>query len=82
MTTSTTGAFEQLKKCGEDLLNTALEYHRLANINGISGAVIWLTGVDGEMVIVTRGEYKETLLRNIEYRGPSKSFGHSLEDEV
>jgi hypothetical protein len=72
---------EELQECGQRLLDVALEYHALANKNGITGAVIWLTGSDGEMVIVTRGEYRETLMRNIEYRGPARHFGYSV-DEV
>lgn len=71
---------DELKECGQRLLDTALEYHAIANKLGIVGAVIWLMGSDGEMVIVTRGEYRDTLLRNIEYRGPARHFGHSVDD--
>ena len=70
----------ELKEIGQRLLDVALEYHEAANRAGVSGAVIWLTGSDGEMVIITRGEYRDTLMRNIEYRGPAVSFGHSIDD--
>ena len=64
----------ELKELAQRLLDTALQYRDLANKEGIHGAVIWLTGMDGEMVIVTRGEYREQLLSNIIERGPSVGF--------
>lgn len=72
---------KELKECGQRLLDTAIEYHAIANKLGVVGAVIWLGGSKGELVIITRGEYKEQLLRNIEFRGPTRYFGHSVEEE-
>ena len=74
-------SLSDVQECGQRLLETALEYWEVTNKNRISGAVILLKGSDGELVIVTRGEYREQLLRNIEYRGPTVSFGHSVEEE-
>ncbi len=74
-------SMETINECGNRLLETALEYRDRANNLGISGAVIWLKGSDGAMVIVTRGEYREQLLRNIENRGPAVHFGHSVDEE-
>lgn len=47
---------------------------------GIGGALAWVEfGADG-LVIYTRGEYRETLLRNIPEVGPVHHFG-AADDE-
>lgn len=69
----------ELKELAQRLLDTAVEYNEMANKEGIHGAVIWLTGSDGELVIVTRGEYRERLMRNIQETGPTRSFGYAKE---
>lgn len=42
---------------------------------GMSGAVIWLLSTDGSLVLFTRGEYRDVLMRNIQEIGPSRFFG-------
>jgi hypothetical protein len=71
---------EELQTLGQKLLDTAVEYNILANKIGMYGAVIWLSGTDGELVIITRGEYKDRLLYNIERTGPTRYFGHTVEE--
>lgn len=55
-----------LKAAGDELLRSAMaywqEYHRVTG----SGAVVWLSDTDGRLVILTRFEYRWTLLENIE----------------
>lgn len=70
---------KELMECGQRLLDAALEYRALANKYGVEGSVIWLKGTEGEMVIVTRGEYRDQLLRNITERGSTLSFGCSVD---
>lgn len=41
----------------------------------MGGAISWVKDTEGGMVIFTRGEYSEQLLRNIENCGPVTHFG-------
>jgi hypothetical protein len=68
----------ELQQVGQKLLEAASEYWIAAHKAGVAGAVIWLKGADA-LVIFTRGEYQEQLLRNIEEKGPTIQFGHSTE---
>lgn len=53
-----------LEAKAQQLLDAAHEYWK-ASSRVAPGAVRWLTGEDGSLVIFTRGEYREELLRNI-----------------
>jgi hypothetical protein len=66
---------DQLLALARKLLDTALEYRSLANQTGLPGAVIWVEDVEtGEVVIVTRGEYKHVLLNNIPKKSETAFF--------
>jgi hypothetical protein len=69
-----------LQKVGEEFLEAGQRYWEAAHKAGISGAVIWLS-VDGATCIYTRGEYRDVLLRNVDYMGPAVSFGAAKDDE-
>lgn len=71
---------DDLNKVGQKLLEAAQEYWEAAHKAGISGAIIWLSDTDGKTVIFTRGEYKQTIMNNIDRLGPTKHFG-AMTDE-
>ena len=79
---SASGTNAELRMVGEDLLEAARRYWEAAHRHGVSGAVIWLQGMDGRLVIVTRGEYKETLMRNIDHLGPAYMFGAAVDPDT
>ncbi len=64
-----------LAEVGDRFLEAGREYWKAAHKAGIDGAAIWLISEDGEMVIFTRGEYRYTLMGNIEQIGPARAFG-------
>lgn len=53
------------RAAGQKLLDAAHEFWRACHAEGQSGAVQWLTGTLGEVVIFTRGEYRDQLMTNI-----------------
>lgn len=70
-----------IEKTGDDhfdagnfLLNAAKQFWSACHKAKQYGAVQWLLGENGELLIFTRGEYKSTLLNNIEMYGPTKHF--------
>lgn len=71
---------EELQVLGKKLPDAAVEYNKMANKMRMCGAIIWLSGSDGELVIVTRGEYKDRLLDNIKRTGPTHYFGYTAEE--
>ena len=50
----------------QKLLDAAYDFWEDANSHGQYGAVQWLTGTNGELIIFTRSEYRESLMKNIE----------------
>lgn len=56
-------------------------YFEAAHKAGIGGAVIWTEDTEHGLVIFTRGEYRETLLRNIPELGPVVQYGAAAGDE-
>ena len=48
------------------LLDAAHEFFSACHEEGQYGAVQWLTGTTGELVIFTRGEYRDRLMANIQ----------------
>lgn len=56
----------ELAEVGRALLDAAMEYYDAYRRAGLGGAVVWLQDTDGRLVILTRGEYRDTLMRNIE----------------
>ena len=56
---------EKRQAAGQKLLDAAQEFWDACHQEGQYGAVQWLTGTNGELVIYTRGEYRERLMANI-----------------
>lgn len=56
----------KLRAAADKLMAAATEYYNTYRDHGLVGAVVWVKDSDGSMVILTRGEYRETLMRNIE----------------
>ncbi len=48
------------------LLNSAAAFFASESVHGMRGAVKWVEGADGALVIFTRGEYREQLLRAVD----------------
>lgn len=67
-----------LKGSAQNLLDVALRYRDEANKAGVYGAVIWLQADNGALVVITRSEYRETLMQNIhDLGGAPMQFGSS-----
>lgn len=62
----------ELKDAAEKLLEASHRYYDLMRRHGLAGGCVWLTSQSGAMVIFTRGEYRERLLRNIEMEMDAK----------
>jgi len=68
----------ELEASARALLEAARLYREQANRSGVRGAVIWLQGIDGSLVVFTRGEYRDQLMENISMLGGSPiAFGMS-----
>jgi hypothetical protein len=53
-------------EAGQKLLDAAAEFWKACHEEGQYGAVQWLEGTGGELVIFTRGEYRQQLMSNVE----------------
>lgn len=56
---------EKRRAAAQKLLDAAHDFWGACYQEGQFGAVQWLTGTTGELVIFTRGEYREQLIANI-----------------
>ncbi len=56
----------ELDRLGQALLTAALAYRKALSMQAAATAVVWVEYPTGELVIVTRGEYREQLMENIE----------------
>ena len=65
---------EDLRAESARFLDAGRRYWEAMHKAGIGGALAWTEG-DGGLVIFTRGEYREVLLRNIPEVGPVVHFG-------
>lgn len=68
----------ELEQSAAQLLAAAHAHFNVMRRRGISGGCIWVTDVDGAMVVFTRGEFRDRLLHNIETRFDAEkaySFG-------
>jgi len=75
---------EKRRECGQKLLDAAHDYWEACRSEGQPGAVQWLIGTDGDMVIFTRGEYRHQLMANIDKLSENESihyFGESIGQE-
>lgn len=57
---------KELQDAAQRLLEECQTYYDLMRKRGLAGGCIWLTGGEGQMVVYTRGEYRQQLLINIE----------------
>ena len=72
------------REAGQKLLDAAHEFWSACQDEGQHGAVQWLAGTLGELVIFTRGEYRQQLMENIqELPGAEKIhfFGEHMPDD-
>jgi hypothetical protein len=56
----------ELQAAGQKLLDAAYAYWKLMQEAGQGGALFWLDDSAGKTVLFTRGEYRATLLRNVD----------------
>lgn len=69
---------QELKDAAHKLLTECHAYYNLMRRRGLAGGCVWLTDMDGAMVVFTRGEFRHKLLHNIEMELDAKraiSFG-------
>lgn len=59
-----------LQKAGQALLDAAYAYWEIAQKARTGGALFWLDDDAGRTVIFTRGEYRNTLMSNIDRLRP------------
>ena len=71
---------EKRKKAGQNLLTAAMNFWKACRDEGQHGAVQWLEGSNGELLIFTRAEYREHLMRGI-HSMPSDKV-HFFQGEV
>lgn len=57
---------EELRQAGQTLLDAAYAYWKVMQEAGMGGALFWLDDAAGKTVLFTRGEYRATLLRNVD----------------
>lgn len=57
---------EELQAAGQVLLDAAYAYWKLMQEAGHGGALFWLDDSAGKTVLFTRGEYRQTLLKNVD----------------
>jgi hypothetical protein len=53
-------------RAGQKLLDAAAAFWKACHDEGQYGAVQWLIGSGGAMVVYTRGEYRDTIMANID----------------
>lgn len=68
------------KAAGQKLLSAALEFWEACREEGDDGAVRWLEGTGGELLIYTRAEHRLQLLANL-HSMPSAKV-HFFQGEV
>ena len=57
---------KKLRESAQGLLDAAMDYWKEYNRAVARNAVVWLEDTDGRVVILTRGEYREELMENID----------------
>lgn len=59
-----------LKKSADELMKAAYNYWEMCHKTGlVTGAVVFFTDDKGQMVVFTRGEYRSTIMQNIDRLG-------------
>lgn len=72
---------DELQELGAKFIEAGKAYWEAMHKAGMGGALAWIENTESGLVIYTRGEYRETLLRNIPEIGPVYHFGTALGDE-
>lgn len=54
-----------LKVAARVLLDAARAYFAAYTNAGLRGAVVWVEDTDGRLVLLTRGEYRDELMRGV-----------------
>jgi hypothetical protein len=70
----------ELRTAGTAFVEAGKAYWEAMQKAGMHGAVSWLQSTEGSLVIFTRGEYRERLLRNVHEVGPVYHFGSAQDD--
>ena len=73
------------KIAAQKLLNAAHDFWADCHDEGQYGAVQWLTGTMGELIIFTRGEYRDQLMMNIDALPNAEKmhfFGEEMPNEL
>lgn len=76
---------EKRRTAGQKLLDAAHEFWSACHAEGQYGAVQWLTGTTGELIIFTRGEYRSQLMANIPTLpnwGKIHIFGEQMPEDI
>jgi hypothetical protein len=56
----------ELKDAADKLMDAAMDYWSAYKRVTGGAAVVWVKDSDGRLVILTRGEYREALLQNVD----------------
>lgn len=64
-TNKPTAADPALDAAARKLLDAAMGFYEAHKRSTGGAAVVWLTDAAGRMVVLTRGEYRETLMTNV-----------------
>lgn len=72
---------EKRYAAAQKLLDAAHEFWKACHAEGQYGAVQWLVGTTGELLIFTRGEYRQQLMDNI-YTLPGVEPEHKFGEEM
>jgi len=70
---------EQLREAGHRFIEAGRAYWEAMHKAGIGGALAWYESENG-LVIFTRGEYRQTLLKNIPEVGPVLQLGAARDE--
>lgn len=73
---------KELEEVGKEFLAVGLKYWEASHKAGIQGAIVWLTDLDGALVLYTRGEYRQRLLLNVDAIGPTRYFGVTKDSDA
>ena len=59
-------ASTKLDRLARNLLEAALAFREEVSNQAVASAVVWVEYSGGALVVVTRGEYRDTIMENIE----------------
>jgi hypothetical protein len=71
-----------LKAAADKFIDAGHKYWEACHKSGlVAGAVVWCADGDGYMALFTRGEYRSTLICNIDGLGTSYAFGSTVDPD-